>query len=642
VTIHPVGTQLRDEMVKLNLTSVDVGVGLTVDKQGMPQNIHVLRSGGADLDEKAIEAVRESRYKPAMQDGQPISEDIKLDLKLNYYRTKEEADAATSAITQAGGVHLSSTSQAAPSDKFAVPGCTADNTMPSEADTARFNRKYADAERLYGAALAVDPASDAAMAGLVRTTLAEGKLPEALALATKYDSAHPNDAVLLDALFAVRFRRGEVQDAARAYAQSNRINGCIGQTHYDVARFLNLMGQHRSAQDELERAYWLAPQNQEIAGWWRATHAVPATTEQRLAALRSRLDNPGLTDEQKAAINAAIKNIENGAKGSCELVSPVTAAKLPMIAVSSGAAAGEIYEAGLEVQLDGKKRRLEIDTGASGLMLTSPAAKIAGLVPEIETKAGGIGDQGLAGAFVTHVDDIRIGEMEFKNCRVEVLEPGNKMEKNKDFDGLVGTDVFRDYLVTLDYPERKIEIGPLPKLPDEQKPGATSLATTGGEATSGSIADNAKNRYVSPEMKDWSQLYRSGHFLILPTILGKSSVKLFILDTGASQSVISLEAAREVTALSGLTAPTIIGLNGEVKKVQVANEVPLSFAGVHQIVSGMTAFDTASISQNVGVDIAGFIGFPTLRELVISIDYRDNLIHVVYDPKKGVHTLTPY
>jgi hypothetical protein len=143
-------------------------------------------------------------------------------------------------------------------------------------------------------------------------------------------------------------------------------------------------------------------------------------------------------------------------------------------------------------------------------------------------------------------------------------------------------------------------------------------------------------------MKDWSQLYRSGHFLILPTILGKSSVKLFILDTGASQSVISLEAAREVTALSGLTAPTIIGLNGEVKKVQVANEVPLSFAGVHQIVSGMTAFDTASISQNVGVDIAGFIGFPTLRELVISIDYRDNLIHVVYDPKKGVHTLTPY
>ena len=28
---------------------------------------------------------------------------------------------------------------------------------------------------------------------------------------------------------------------------------------------------------------------------------------------------------------------------------------------------------------------------------------------------------------------------------------------------------------------------------------------------------------------------------------------------------------------------------------------------------------------------------PILRELVLSIDYRDNLIHVVYDPKKGYH-----
>jgi len=42
------------------------------------------------------------------------------------------------------------------------------------------------------------------------------------------------------------------------------------------------------------------------------------------------------------------------------------------------------------------------------------------------------------------------------------------------------------------------------------------------------------------------------------------------------------------------------------------------------------------------VNISGFIGFVTLRELVISIDYRDNLIHVVYDPKKGYHNLAPY
>ena len=43
------------------------------------------------------------------------------------------------------------------------------------------------------------------------------------------------------------------------------------------------------------------------------------------------------------------------------------------------------------------------------------------------------------------------------------------------------------------------------------------------------------------------------------------------------------------------------------------------------------------MAQLSGVEISGIIGFPKLRELVISIDYRDNRVHVVYDPKKGYH-----
>ena len=106
--------------------------------------------------------------------------------------------------------------------KYAIPGCTVNHTKPSDADVALSARKYADAERLYSDALTADPASSAAMAGLVRTTLAEGKLPDALALAMKYSSAHPNDAVLLDALGEVRFRRGETDEAGNALNQSRQ------------------------------------------------------------------------------------------------------------------------------------------------------------------------------------------------------------------------------------------------------------------------------------------------------------------------------------------------------------------------------------------------------------------------------------
>ena len=65
---------------------------------------------------------------------------------------------------------------------------------------------------------------------------------------------------------------------------------------------------------------------------------------------------------------------------------------------------------------------------------------------------------------------------------------------------------------------------------------------------------------------------------------------------------------------------------------------PSPSRGVSQLTAGHGPRSTrASLSRGAGVEISGLIGFPTLRQLVISIDYRDNLVHVVYDPKKGYH-----
>ena len=42
---------------------------MIVDAQGNPQNVHVIRTLGMGLDEKAMEAVRKYKFKPAMKDG---------------------------------------------------------------------------------------------------------------------------------------------------------------------------------------------------------------------------------------------------------------------------------------------------------------------------------------------------------------------------------------------------------------------------------------------------------------------------------------------------------------------------------------------------------------------------------------------
>ena len=67
------------------------------------------------------------------------------------------------------------------------------------------------------------------------------------------------------------------------------------------------------------------------------------------------------------------------------------------------------------------------------------------------------------------------------------------------------------------------------------------------------------------------------------------------------------------------------------------SDVTIAFAKVRQLTQGMASFDGSSLTRSAGVEISGLIGFPTLRQLVISIDYRDNLVHVVYDPKHGYH-----
>jgi protein TonB len=48
----------------------------------MPQNPKVIRSLEADLDDKALEAVRKYRFKPAMKGGQPVP--VIVDIEVNF------------------------------------------------------------------------------------------------------------------------------------------------------------------------------------------------------------------------------------------------------------------------------------------------------------------------------------------------------------------------------------------------------------------------------------------------------------------------------------------------------------------------------------------------------------------------------
>ena len=56
-----------------------------VDKDGNPSHVRVVRGAGHGLDEKAVEAVRQYRFKPATKDGEPVMVDLYIDVKFQIF-----------------------------------------------------------------------------------------------------------------------------------------------------------------------------------------------------------------------------------------------------------------------------------------------------------------------------------------------------------------------------------------------------------------------------------------------------------------------------------------------------------------------------------------------------------------------------
>lgn len=58
---------------------------LIVGPDGKPRDIHVSRSLGLGLDEKAIEAVKQWKFEPAMKDGKPVAVQISVQVDFRLY-----------------------------------------------------------------------------------------------------------------------------------------------------------------------------------------------------------------------------------------------------------------------------------------------------------------------------------------------------------------------------------------------------------------------------------------------------------------------------------------------------------------------------------------------------------------------------
>jgi tetratricopeptide (TPR) repeat protein len=459
-----------------------------------------------------------------------------------------------------------------------------------------------------------------AYAWLARADLHLHKLPEAEAAADKAIDNARDSPNAQTATAEVYFRQGKIAEAQQIVVPLIKSQTGGARTYLALAKIYHVTGNYKSAQGLLEAAHKMDPKDPDIEG----ARIWSLTREERLQNLKKRLEEGDFDDnEEQADITRMIAVLEDRQKNqnrTCRLVSKVTKTEARLSPLLHDPQ--HIRGYGLSVKVNNTPATLMLDSGAGGILISSRIAEKAGLSRIADSPVRGIGDAGPANGYLAFAEKLKIADLEFENCYVEVVDKKRALQD----DGLIGTNVFDNYLIDLDFPEGKLRLSQLPAYPDEVQ----AQPSLDSEPTS---TAHLHNNWTPPEFADYEKVYRFGHMLLLPVGLNKAPAHLFLLDTGAFDNTVSPAAGKEASKISKDSEIRVKGLSGDVKNVFTTGNLLLSF-GHFQQRGDLIAFDLSGISNGVGTEVSGTLGFAMLELLQIKLDYRDNLVQFKYDANR--------
>jgi tetratricopeptide (TPR) repeat protein len=540
---------------------------------------------------------------------------------------------------------------AAPGDDTRPPAI---NSEIAAAERFYHLGKFAEAESSYRSLLKADSKLLPAQLGLIRAMLGQQKIDEALEVANAALAAQPDSAPLLEAKGDVQFRRGEMADSEMSYLAALKIDQKAAHSHLGLAKLYGAYSLFRKAYDQIQIAHSLAPDDPAVEMMWVST--LPRVRQ--LAAMESFSSSHSDDDEEMGALTSYLNSLRTAAETAthaCGLVGKVeqTEAKLEEVSNFSARRARGV---GLSTKINNQNTVLLLDTGATGILLDRRIADSAELHWTSATIGGGIGGIGDKGAHSGHkaiADRIRIGELEFRDCVVQIDDtPGGIDElTGVNVYGLVGADVFARYLVDIDLPEMRLKLSQLPRRPEDTVVPASLISEAGASPDEDGASEQTspdqdpsrlttkgserlpKDRYIAPEMAGWTKVFRIGHMILVPTSVNGSKPMLFIVDTGSPGSVLSSRAGQQVSRLHSQDRVRVQGLSGSVNKVYSSSSGTLSFGHLEQKNKDIVTWDLSSMNGRTGTEVSGLLGFQLLRQLDVKLDYRDGLADFEYDPK---------
>jgi tetratricopeptide (TPR) repeat protein len=438
-------------------------------------------------------------------------------------------------------------------------------------------------------------------AGLVQSLLKQDNV-EAADLSSNWAmAALPKSAVIHATRGDVFFRRGLIGDAESEYRTALELDEKCARAWLGMGRIFAAISRRARAREAFSKARELDPEDGDALYYWAVSLEYPknvAGLEAHLAAYRSDPERDR-HEREYLALQKAVAGRKVWVPAHEIVASEV---KLEQMLLGPGRVLG----VGLKVRFNNHvSARLLLDTGASGIKIGRKLAEKMKAIKLSDSSLEGAGDSGPVTGYEAWVDKINIGDFEFHDCVVQV-SGRNEIGLQE---GIIGTDIFEKYLITVDLIRQKLRLTPLPD-------------------TTNTTAEEEK---PPPETERFSQVFSFGHLLLIPTRVGSTASGLFVLDTGALTNAISPELARQVSKVHDSNVQ-VNGISGAVKNVYSADTTVLQFSRFRQPNQDIVTFDVRSINKDLGTEVSGFIGFASLKNMKVVIDYRDGLVD--FDDKK--------
>lgn len=234
---------------------------------------------------------------------------------------------------------------------------------------------------------------------------------------------------------------------------------------------------------------------------------------------------------------------------------------------------------------NGRKARLLLDTGSTGLFVVTRAVAKAGYAPLAEETVFAGGGTGHAPSTRGILPSIAFGELSFKDALVTTTR--EEFDPQGRYHGVVGLDVFRGYRVTIDLARGRLVLDR-----------ATGEAGEAGGAPYWSVG---------------------GQLLVRAAASGAAD-GLFLLDTGATVSDLDEAYARTIPGARPASEAAVRTYGGMVAGAMIVKGVTLRFAGLAGAGEPVHASDLTQRSRLGGVQISGYLGMDLLRGSILVVD----------------------